>query len=210
MLLRGPGTGRRRNFHWSSGSQSARHKSAHRNSPACSRCRLRAGGLPCCRSSGERGGTAPDCLDGGKPPSLRWLREQQSRRTIPYIKVGARVWFRPSEVLQQLGAQVDRQAPTIAPTTACSPSGRARPGAGPRSVRTGARSISESDVLEGFDANATGQGGRLRHLSVTRDCGARGAQFFRRITVRLWSHNIFRKSVSGGQSISRSAQPGPE
>lgn len=31
-------------------------------------------------------------------PSLRWLREQQARRTIPFVKVGARVWFLPSEV----------------------------------------------------------------------------------------------------------------
>jgi hypothetical protein len=31
-------------------------------------------------------------------PSLRWLREQQARRTIPFIKIGARVWFQPSEV----------------------------------------------------------------------------------------------------------------
>jgi hypothetical protein len=31
-------------------------------------------------------------------PSLRWLREQQARRSIPFIKLGARVWFMPSEV----------------------------------------------------------------------------------------------------------------
>jgi len=31
-------------------------------------------------------------------PSLRWLREQQARRTIPHIKIGGRVWFRPSQV----------------------------------------------------------------------------------------------------------------
>jgi hypothetical protein len=35
-------------------------------------------------------------------PSLRWLREQQARRTIPYIKLGARVWFQPSEVQRHL------------------------------------------------------------------------------------------------------------
>jgi len=35
-------------------------------------------------------------------PSLRWLREQQKRRTIPFIKVGARVWFQPSEVQHHL------------------------------------------------------------------------------------------------------------
>ena len=31
-------------------------------------------------------------------PSLRWLREQQARRTIPFVKIGARVWFQPSAV----------------------------------------------------------------------------------------------------------------
>jgi hypothetical protein len=35
-------------------------------------------------------------------PSLRWLREQQARRSIPFIKVGARVWFIPSEVERAL------------------------------------------------------------------------------------------------------------
>jgi hypothetical protein len=35
-------------------------------------------------------------------PSLRWLREQQARRTIPFIKIGARVWFRPSAVKEHL------------------------------------------------------------------------------------------------------------
>jgi hypothetical protein len=36
--------------------------------------------------------------DDDSRPSLRWLREQQARRAIPYVKIGARVWFRPSEV----------------------------------------------------------------------------------------------------------------
>lgn len=31
-------------------------------------------------------------------PSLRWLRQQQAERTIPYVKLGARVWFDPIEV----------------------------------------------------------------------------------------------------------------
>lgn len=29
----------------------------------------------------------------GARPSLRWLREQQKRRTIPYVKLGHLVWF---------------------------------------------------------------------------------------------------------------------
>jgi hypothetical protein len=40
--------------------------------------------------------------DEASRPSLRWLREQQARRTIPYIKLGARVWFQPSEVQRHL------------------------------------------------------------------------------------------------------------
>ncbi|MBL9145353.1 MAG: hypothetical protein JNM99_16870 [Verrucomicrobiaceae bacterium] len=31
-------------------------------------------------------------------PSLRWLREQQVRRTVPFIKVGRRVFFDPLQV----------------------------------------------------------------------------------------------------------------
>lgn len=33
-------------------------------------------------------------------PSLRWLREQQARRAIPFIKIGAKVWFDPIIVRQ--------------------------------------------------------------------------------------------------------------
>ncbi len=40
--------------------------------------------------------------DQSSRPSLRWLREQQARRTIPYVKMGARVWFLPSEVKRYL------------------------------------------------------------------------------------------------------------
>jgi len=35
-------------------------------------------------------------------PSLRWLRERQAERAVPYVKVGARVWFDPEEVRQCL------------------------------------------------------------------------------------------------------------
>jgi hypothetical protein len=40
--------------------------------------------------------------DEASRPSLRWLREQQARRTIPYIKLGARVWFSPVDVKRHL------------------------------------------------------------------------------------------------------------
>jgi hypothetical protein len=31
-------------------------------------------------------------------PSIRWLRYQQKSRTIPYVKMGHRVWFDPIQV----------------------------------------------------------------------------------------------------------------
>ena len=35
-------------------------------------------------------------------PSLRWIREQQKRRTIPFVKVGRRVFFDPTAVREAL------------------------------------------------------------------------------------------------------------
>jgi hypothetical protein len=35
-------------------------------------------------------------------PSLRWLREQQKRRTVPIIKWGRRVFFDPVQVRQAI------------------------------------------------------------------------------------------------------------
>ena len=40
--------------------------------------------------------------DDESRPSLRWLREQQARRSVPFVKLGARVWFLPSEVRRHL------------------------------------------------------------------------------------------------------------
>lgn len=31
-------------------------------------------------------------------PSLRWLRDQQRRRTLPFLKVSGKVFFRPADV----------------------------------------------------------------------------------------------------------------
>lgn len=31
-------------------------------------------------------------------PSIRWLRAQQAKKTIPYVKLGGRVWFCPRDV----------------------------------------------------------------------------------------------------------------
>lgn len=35
-------------------------------------------------------------------PTVRWLREQCRRRTIPFIKIGRLVWFDPEQVRQSL------------------------------------------------------------------------------------------------------------
>ncbi len=35
-------------------------------------------------------------------PSLRWLRDQQKRRAIPYIKIGRLVFFDPKKVAAHL------------------------------------------------------------------------------------------------------------
>jgi hypothetical protein len=36
--------------------------------------------------------------DESSRPSLRWLREQQSKRTLPYLKIGKLVFFDPAKV----------------------------------------------------------------------------------------------------------------
>jgi hypothetical protein len=40
--------------------------------------------------------------DPASRPSLRWIREMQSRRAIPFIKCGRRVFFEPARVLAAL------------------------------------------------------------------------------------------------------------
>jgi len=36
--------------------------------------------------------------DEGSRPSLRWLREMQARRVLPFIRVGRRIYFEPERV----------------------------------------------------------------------------------------------------------------
>src|SRR5260370_42459944 len=43
-------------------------------------------------------------------PSLRWLRRQQKNRAIPYIRIGRRIWFCPSQVLTHLRTHKQSQA----------------------------------------------------------------------------------------------------
>jgi hypothetical protein len=38
----------------------------------------------------------------GSRPSLSWLRKATRARALPFIKVGRRIWYRPSEVLTWL------------------------------------------------------------------------------------------------------------
>lgn len=40
--------------------------------------------------------------DAESRPSLRWLREQQARRAIPYLKVSHKVYFDPEKVRESL------------------------------------------------------------------------------------------------------------
>jgi hypothetical protein len=41
-------------------------------------------------------------FDESSRPSLRWLRDQQRNRTVPFCKVGRRVFFDPQLVKQHL------------------------------------------------------------------------------------------------------------
>src|ERR1043166_2212955 len=40
--------------------------------------------------------------DKASRPSLRWLRAQQRCRSIPFTRIGRRVWFMPNQVRQHL------------------------------------------------------------------------------------------------------------
>jgi uncharacterized protein YbaR (Trm112 family) len=42
----------------------------------------------------------PDCR-----PTLRWLRERQKKREIPYVKLGRLVYFNPARVQESLAKQ---------------------------------------------------------------------------------------------------------
>lgn len=43
-------------------------------------------------------------------PSLRWLRSQQSRRTLPYVKCGRLVYFDPAKVRQSIAKRFTVEA----------------------------------------------------------------------------------------------------
>ena len=42
----------------------------------------------------------PECR-----PTLRWLREQQKNRTLPYVKIGRLVWFNADDVMASIRAR---------------------------------------------------------------------------------------------------------
>jgi hypothetical protein len=44
-------------------------------------------------------------FDEASRPSLRWLREQQKNRSIPFCRIGRRVFFDPQLVKQHLDAK---------------------------------------------------------------------------------------------------------
>ena len=43
-------------------------------------------------------------------PSLRWLREQTAKRTIPFIKIGHKVFFDPARVRAALASKFTVEA----------------------------------------------------------------------------------------------------
>ena len=64
---------------------------------------------PVCLSSLSERDAAPDALVDAVTllktefhpdarPSLRWLRQQTKRRTLPYVKISGLVFFRPTDV----------------------------------------------------------------------------------------------------------------
>jgi hypothetical protein len=40
-------------------------------------------------------------------PSMRWIREQQRRRSIPFVKIGKFVYFDPPAVRASLNARMN-------------------------------------------------------------------------------------------------------
>jgi hypothetical protein len=48
-------------------------------------------------------------FDEASRPSLRWIRDQQRNRTLPFCKIGRRVFFDPMLVKAHLDAKADGQ-----------------------------------------------------------------------------------------------------
>ena len=44
-------------------------------------------------------------FDESSRPSLRWLRGQQARRSIPFVKLGRLVFFDPARVRESLNSR---------------------------------------------------------------------------------------------------------
>jgi len=44
-------------------------------------------------------------FDDASRPSLRWLRGQQARRAIPFVRLGRLIFFNPEHVLESLNAR---------------------------------------------------------------------------------------------------------
>ena len=52
-------------------------------------------------------------FDEGSRPSLRWVRDQQRNRTLPFCKIGRRVFFDPLLVKQHLDAKAMKGKSTV-------------------------------------------------------------------------------------------------
>ncbi len=51
--------------------------------------------------------------DESARPSLRWLRDRQADKTIPFVKLGRRVWFYPEQVRTALESRRTIHARTL-------------------------------------------------------------------------------------------------
>ena len=52
-------------------------------------------------------------FDESSRPSLRWLREQQARRTIPFVKRGRLIFFDPAQVLESFKASATMKPKSV-------------------------------------------------------------------------------------------------
>jgi len=50
-------------------------------------------------------GLLENLFEESSRPSLRWLREQQALRTIPFVRIGRLIFFNPTQVRAALNAR---------------------------------------------------------------------------------------------------------
>ena len=54
-----------------------------------------------------------ELFDDESRPSLRWLREQQKRRVVPYVRIGRLIFFCPEQVRLALNASRTMRARSV-------------------------------------------------------------------------------------------------